>query len=101
MIIQWIFTEFQRLSLIQIFWDKSLIRLLLEINFLTTISLKRCRRELSIGFTFKNNQIMLFTCFVSIPETGIGLPKTGITFYCATQNKYKYVFFFFSRGRTF
>jgi len=61
--------------------------LFLKINFKTTISLKRSRRELSINmvidrFIFKNSQITVFSCFTFIPKTDMGLPKTGIIFYC-------------------
>jgi len=33
-------------------------------------------------FVFKNKHIMLFISFNFIPKTGMGLPKTGIIFYC-------------------
>jgi len=33
-------------------------------------------------FIFKNNLITLSPCFTFLPKTGIGLPKTGVSFYC-------------------
>jgi len=36
------------------------------------------RRILSI---FKNNQITIFPCSTCIPETGVGLTKTDVSFY--------------------
>jgi len=49
--------------------------------------MKRSRRELSINMVIdrsiiKNNQFTLFTCFTFVPKTDMGLPKTGIIFYC-------------------
>jgi len=46
------------------------------------------RRDLFIdmvadSFIFKNNQIMNYLCFIFIPKTGVGLPKTA-SFYCVT-----------------
>jgi len=32
-------------------------------------------------FIFKNNQFTLFPSFTFIPNTGVELPKTGVTFY--------------------
>jgi len=34
-------------------------------------------------FIFKNNQSTLSLCFTCEPKTGVGLPKTGVSFYCA------------------
>jgi len=36
-------------------------------------------------FIFGNTQITMFTCFTFIPKTSMGLPKTGIIFYCASS----------------
>jgi len=49
--------------------------------------MKRSRRELSIDVVvdrdiFQNNQITLLPCFTFISKTGMGLPKTGDSFYC-------------------
>jgi len=32
-------------------------------------------------FILKNNQITLLPCFTFIPKTGVGLTKTGVSFY--------------------
>jgi len=32
-------------------------------------------------FIFENNQIMRFPCITFIPKTGVGLPKTGVSFH--------------------
>ena len=57
--------------------------------------MKTSRRELSINididwFIFKNNQITLSTCFSFIPKTGMGLPNTGIIFYCIKLNNFHF-----------
>ena len=68
--------------------EKNVIRLFFKVNFLTTISVKRSRWELSIHlvidiFIFKNDRITLFQCFTFIPKTGMRLPKTGsFSFVC-------------------
>ena len=36
-------------------------------------------------FIFTNNQIVRFPCFIYIPKTGVGLPETGIIFYCVVK----------------
>jgi len=33
-------------------------------------------------FIFKNDRLALFSCF-TLPKTGVGLPKTGVSFYRA------------------
>jgi len=55
-----------------------------KINLLTTISMKRSRRELSFDTVIdrgvsKNNKITLVSYF-NLPETGMGLLKAGVTF---------------------
>jgi len=42
-----------------------------KINLLTTISMKRHRRELSIDIKFKNNPLTLFPCLTFMPKTGV------------------------------
>jgi len=49
------------------------------------ILIESSRRDLFIDipadrFTYKNNQITLLSCFTFIPETGMELFKTGISF---------------------
>ena len=48
---------------------------------LTTISIKKSCRELSIHIVIDQFIFTFFTCFTFIPKTGMGLPKTGIIFY--------------------
>jgi len=53
---------------------------------LLTVSIKRSRRGFSIDMIifrdiFKNTQITLYTCFIFIPQTGIGQPKTGFVLF--------------------
>jgi len=48
--------------------------------------MERSRRNLFIDmvvdmFIFENNQIMPFLCFSFVPKTGVGLPKSGVSFY--------------------
>jgi len=55
---------------------ESAVSLFFRINLLTTISMKRSRRELSIDEVVhrsisKNNQITLFPYFTFIPKTGV------------------------------
>ena len=38
----------------------------------------------TVGFSLKNNQITLISCFTLMPKTDMGLPKTGIIFYCVS-----------------
>ena len=45
-------------------------------------------------FISKNNQITLFPCFTFIPKTGVGLPKTRVSFYCVHGRFYLFHFFF-------
>ena len=50
------------------------------------------RRDLFIDmvvrrFIFKNNRITLSDSFTFIPETGVGLPKTGVSFYSKLPNR--------------
>jgi len=64
----------------------SLIWLFLKIPVGITISMESSRRDLFINmvvdrFIFKNNQMTLSPCFTFIPKTGMGLPKSGISFY--------------------
>jgi len=40
-------------------------------------------------FILKNNQITLFTCFIFIPKTDMGLPKIGNIFYFVGYNGQK------------
>jgi len=40
-------------------------------------------------FIFKNNQVTLSPCFTFIPKPGVGLPKTGVGFYCVNETKTK------------
>jgi len=45
------------------------------------------RRDLFIdmvvdSFIFKNSQMTLSPCFISVPKTGVGLPEIGLSFYC-------------------
>jgi len=47
------------------------------------------RRDLFIDmivdrFNFKSNQITLSPCSTFTPETGLGLPKTRVSFYCVS-----------------
>jgi len=55
-------------------------------KLITKTSMKRSRRELSINIVidrsiFQNNQVTLSPCFTFIPQTNIGLPKTGLCFF--------------------
>jgi len=36
-------------------------------------------------FVLKYNQIALSSRFTFMPKTGVGLPKTGVSFYCAAR----------------
>ena len=52
--------------------------------------MRRSLRELSIDMVinqgiFKNTQITFFPSFTFIPKTDMGLPKTGISFYCESN----------------
>jgi len=38
-------------------------------------------------FTLQNNKITLSLCFTFISKTGVGLPKTGASFYCVTNGE--------------
>jgi len=69
---------------------KSVSWLFQKISLSLTILVKSSRRDLFIDtvvqkFIFKNKLIALLSRFTSIPKTGIGLPKTGISFYCAVS----------------
>jgi len=49
--------------------------------------MENSRRDLFIDifvdrFIFENNQITLCRSFTLIPKTDVGLPKTGVSFYC-------------------
>jgi len=50
--------------------------------------MKSSRRDLFIDmvvdrFISKKDQMTLFTCFIFIPKTGVGQPKTWVSFKCA------------------
>jgi len=64
---------------------KSVIWLFLKI--LMNNHIESSRRDLFIdmivdSFIFNNNLITLAPCFTFIPKTAVGLPKTGVRFYC-------------------
>jgi len=42
-------------------------------------------------FIVKNNQNRLSRCFIFIPKTDVGLPRTGVRFYCVGVNVEKYL----------
>ena len=45
-------------------------------------------------FTFKTKEITLSPCFDLIPKTGVGLPKSGVSFYCVFHSKFESARFF-------
>jgi len=68
------------------------------------MSIESSRRDLFIDMVvdrlfFKNNQITLSPCFSGtfmytyIPKSGVGLPKTGVRFYCARVIRAVAIFF--------
>jgi len=60
--------------------------MLFLISLPITISIESCRQDLFFDgvdrFIFNNNQMKLFPWFSVIPQIGIGLPKTGVSFNC-------------------